>query len=67
MEIGKRLFISTFTVRVDSWMPAGDILVVEGHRVVKVLGRLRYRDSQGFLIAEESWINEAPPTGGVTP
>jgi hypothetical protein len=67
MEIGKRLFISTFTVRVDSWMPAGDILVVEGHRVIKVLGKLRYRDSQGFLIAEESWINEAPPEEGVTP
>ena len=65
MELGKRLFISTFTVRVDSWMPAGDVLVVEGHRVVKVLGKLFYRDPQGFIVAEESWVNEAPPEEGV--
>jgi hypothetical protein len=59
-EMGKRLFMSVFTVRVDSWMPAGDVTVVEGQNVLKVLGTVYHKDIQGFTVAEEHWVNERP-------
>lgn len=59
-EMGKRLFMSVFTVRVDSWMPAGDVTVIEARPVNKVLGTILYKDIQGFTIAEEHWVNERP-------
>jgi hypothetical protein len=63
MEMGKRLFMSVFTVRVDSFMPAGDVLVVEGADVLRVLGTLfmRERDPEyGPTVIKGGWINERP-------
>lgn len=59
-EMGKRLFMSVFTVRVDSWMPAGDVTVIEGQHVLKVLGTVLHKDRQGITVAEEHWVNERP-------
>jgi hypothetical protein len=59
-EMGKRLFMSVFTVRVDSWMPAGDPTVVEGIDVLKVLGTVHHRDIRGTVVATEHWTNERP-------
>lgn len=69
-EMGKRLFMSVFTIRVDSFMPAGDVLVVEGQNVVKVLGTLYGKEpvatpDDGYIVTEGSWKNERLASGDV--
>lgn len=48
VENSKRLFITAFTVRVDSWMPYGDdVEVIENALVTKVYGVLNVTDPEG--------------------
>lgn len=62
VENGKRLFVSTFTVRVDSFMPVGEVQVYEGQYVTKILGNIKHH-----IVTNEAAVSEAdfvivPPT-----
>ena len=62
VEAGKRLFVSTFTVRVDSYMPVGEVQVYEGQYVTKVLADLKHHIAiDEAAISEESFVI-VPPT-----
>ena len=68
VEAGKRLFISVFTVRVDGFMPAGNVVCIEGVHIVKVIGSLNlYRSSTDMFSQDErrallsaEWTQERP-------
>lgn len=75
MEAGKRLFMSVFTVRVDGFMPAGAVTVVEGVNVIRVLGEqygyrsfpdLRSTDERRSVISG-GWVHEHPSLLTPTP
>lgn len=62
VEAGKRLFVSTFTVRVDSFMPVGEVQVYEGQYVVKVLANIRHHVvTDEDAVSTESFVI-VPPT-----
>jgi hypothetical protein len=44
VEAGKRLFVTTFTIRVDSFMPVGEVLVYEAEYVTKILATINHHD-----------------------
>jgi hypothetical protein len=61
IENNKRLFVSSFTVRVDSFMPSGEILVVMKIPVRKVIGIIRGHTPEWYERPWlDTWVNEAP-------
>lgn len=63
VENDKRLFVSSFTVRVDSFMPTSDILVVMRIPVTKVIGVIKGYSAPDYSKAMyvSGWTNEATP------
>lgn len=66
VENDKRLFVSSFTVRVDSYMPTSDILVVQRIPVLKVVGVLKGYTPPDYRNPEyiDGWTHDAVEQGG---
>ena len=72
VEGNKRLFISSFTLRVDSWMPYGaDVDVIENAVVVKIFGQIRPMGPDGYYYSDPSdrytWYIEGTPAQSPEP
>jgi len=65
-ENNQRLFVSSFTVRVDSFMPTSDILVVQRIPVTKVIGILKGYTPPDYRNPEyiDQWVQDADQQGG---
>lgn len=67
VENDKRLFVSSFTVRVDSFMPTSDILVVMRVPVTKVIGVIKgYAVPGAEPTYVSGWTNDAADQLGGT-